>query len=70
MNSLQLELDHLIALMAPPYRESWKQYAWAKANILAEHDPSRYGALPQLLAAAMKSTSTGTQASGMQEGKA
>lgn len=70
MDSLQQELTHLVALMAAPFRESWKQYAWAKANILAQHDPFTYAELPRLLQAAMKSTSTSTPESGTQEVKA
>lgn len=52
------ELQHLINLMAPPYREAWKAYAWAKATALAASDPENYAGLPQRLAQAMKPSSS------------
>lgn len=51
--SLLYELNHLVNLCAPPYRESWSAYAWAKAKGLAEHDPETYADLPRLLKEAM-----------------
>lgn len=51
--SLQCELQHLCNLCAEPYRESWKKYAWAKAQILASSDPETYADLPALLTEAL-----------------
>jgi len=53
---LHSELRHLINLMAEPYREGWKSYAWAKANALAASDPV-YRELPRLLREAMQTDS-------------
>lgn len=60
MDALQTELAHLVALMAPPYRDAWRQYCWAKANVLAEGNPTEYGELPKLLAREMRSKDTST----------
>ena len=69
MSALQTELAHLVALMAPPYRESWKAYCWAKANVLAESNPSDYASLPQLLKEAMQPKSSDSGAAGTLAGK-
>ncbi len=52
------ELQHLVNLMAEPYREPWRAYAWAKANALAASDPENYRDLPKRLATAMKPPSS------------
>lgn len=57
MTNLETELEHLVHLMAPPYREQWKAFCWAKAVYLSEHNPTDYATLPELLRAAMKSGS-------------
>jgi hypothetical protein len=31
-------LTHLVSLMAPPFREAWRQYCWRRAKELAK-DP-------------------------------
>lgn len=49
MTPLETELAHLVSLMAPPYREQWKAYCWAKANALAESCPADYAGLPAAL---------------------
>lgn len=54
MTNLETELEHLVHLMAPPYRDQWKAYCWAKAVYLSEHSPADYGTLPALLKAAMQ----------------
>ena len=51
--SLQYELTHLVNLCAPPYRESWRNYVWAKAQILARSNPETYSELPALLTKAL-----------------
>ena len=51
--SLEYELQHLINLAAPPFRECWAAYIWVKAKGLAEHDPATYGDLPRRLKEAM-----------------
>jgi hypothetical protein len=53
MTALQTELDHLVNLMAPPWREAWKSYCWAKAVYLAESNKEEYGDLPRQLKEAM-----------------
>jgi hypothetical protein len=58
MTNLETELMHLVNLMAPPYTEQWKAYSWAKAKALARSNPEDYAELPQMLAAAMKSSSS------------
>lgn len=60
MTSIETELAHLVSLMAPPYRENWKAYCWAKAQILAEHNPKDYPELPSRLKRAMQSDSNGS----------
>ncbi len=62
MSELQLELQHLIALMAPPWRDYWAQYCWIKAKGLAQHDPDTYRDLPRLLTDAMQSASSAATA--------
>jgi len=57
MTPLETELQHLLSLMAPPYRDNWKAYCWAKANALAETDPEFYAGLPQRLKEAMQTDS-------------
>lgn len=57
MTPLEMELRHLISLMAPPYRDNWKAYCWAKAQILAEHNAKDYAGLPAALVKAMQSDS-------------
>ena len=51
MTALETHLAHLIALLAPPHRESWRAYVWDRALTLAK-DPE-YSALPDMLKAAM-----------------
>lgn len=64
MTNLETELQHLVHLMADPYREHWKAYCWAKAVYLSEHNPQEYGQLPARLKAAMKPGSPASSASG------
>ena len=45
-------LAHLVALMAAPYHEGWKRYAWERAKELAEADPE-LAELPRMLTEAM-----------------
>lgn len=54
MTNLETELAHLVNLMAPPMREYWKSYCWAKAGYLAESNPADYKDLPRLLTEAMR----------------
>jgi hypothetical protein len=63
MTNLQVELSHLINLMAAPYRESWKTYCWAKAVYLSESNPHEYSELPRLLKEAMLQQSSTSEAS-------
>lgn len=51
--SLQYELTHLCNLCAAPYRDAWRGYVWAKAQVLASHDPETYAQLPALLTQAL-----------------
>jgi len=53
--SLQYELQHLLNLSAPPYRESWDAYIRAKARGLAKHYPQDYSELPRMLEEALGS---------------
>lgn len=55
MTNLEIELDHLVNLMAAPFQENLKAYCWAKAVYLSEHNPTEYGELPARLKAAMTS---------------
>lgn len=64
MTNLETELQHLVHLMAGPYREHWKAYCWAKAVYLSEHNPTDYGELPARLKAAMTSGLPVSSASG------
>lgn len=50
--TLQDHLTHLIALMAEPYHDAWKTYAWDRAKELAAKDPE-LADLPRLLTEAM-----------------
>jgi hypothetical protein len=50
---METELSHLVSLMAPPFRENWKAYAWAKALELSA-DPE-FAGLPAALKKAMQS---------------
>lgn len=69
MDALQIELAHLVNLMAPPYRENWKTYCWAKAGYLAESNPKEYAELPRLLKEAMQPKSSSSEASGTPGGR-
>lgn len=62
MANLDIELAHLVNLMAPPYREHWKTYCWAKAVYLSESNPKDYEKLPQLLKEAMSKSAPGEKA--------
>ena len=62
MTALQVELAHLIALMAPPFQANWSRYCWAKANVLAESNPQDYADLPRLLKEAMFKSAPGEKA--------
>lgn len=57
MTPLERELQHLINLMAPPFRNGWAQYCWAKALGLAKSDPENYAELPERLKASMRKSS-------------
>lgn len=63
MTNLEEELQHLLNLMAEPYRAYWQPYCEAKARGLAKKYPEEYLTLPDLLAAALKSSAS--EASGM-----
>lgn len=54
MKSLETELAHLLALLEPPYAQGWRTYCEKKAEGLARKYPQEYGALPDLLKAAMQ----------------
>jgi hypothetical protein len=45
-------LAHLVTLMAEPYHEAWRIYAWARAKELAAKEPE-LADLPRLLTEAM-----------------
>lgn len=60
MTPCDLELQHLLNLMAEPYRKNWKAYCWAKATALAAEYPEDYGDLPRRLTEAMQATSNGS----------
>lgn len=60
MSRLQIELAHLVNLMAPPFRENFKAFCWDKALRLAETDAEEFAELPALLKAAMQSDSNGS----------
>lgn len=62
MTALQVELAHLIALMAPPFQANWSRYCWVKANVLAESNPQEYADLPRLLKEAMHRSSASAEA--------
>lgn len=51
--SLEYELQHLLNLAAPPFRENWIKYVHAKARVLADWQPNVYGALPDRLTQAL-----------------
>lgn len=57
MTNLETELAHLTNLMAPPFKDQWRAYCWAKAVYLSEHNPTEYAELPARLKAAMTSGS-------------
>jgi hypothetical protein len=54
---LETELQHLLNLMAEPYRENWETYCLWKAKGLAKHYPEDYAELPSRLKKAMQSDS-------------
>jgi len=62
MTNLEIELAHLVGLMAPPMREYWRSYCWAKAGYLAESNPKDYADLPRLLTEAMLKSAPGEKA--------
>lgn len=51
-------LAHLLKMLAPPFTENYKAWAWDRAKEIAK-DPE-HAELPKMLAAAMTSTSTPT----------
>lgn len=53
-SALNVELTHLLALAAYPYRECWVEYVTVKAKLLAKHYPEEYLTLPALLSEALK----------------
>lgn len=55
MTPLETELAHLVSLMAPPFRENWKAYCWAKANALESR--AEFAGLASALAKQMQSDS-------------
>lgn len=57
MTPCDIELQHLLNLMAEPYRENWKAYCWAKATALAAEYPEDYAELPRRLTEAMQTVS-------------
>ena len=56
--TLDQHLAHLIALLAPPYREAWRAYVWQRALELSEQPG--LGNLPQMLTEAMSPRATST----------
>lgn len=52
---LTRELDHLVSLLQPPYREAWRAYVWQKANAMAREFPDLYADLPAALTKRMSS---------------
>lgn len=55
MTALEIELNHLVNLMRPPFKDGWARYCWAKANAMASH--ADYAGLPAALASRMQSDS-------------
>ena len=49
MTPCETELEHLMNLCAPPYRDNWIEYVTWKARGLAKHYPEDYQDLPRLL---------------------
>jgi hypothetical protein len=58
MTSMEIELNHLVNLMKPPFKDGWSRYCWAKAQILEQHNPKDYAGLPAALAKAMQKDSS------------
>ena len=50
--TLDDHLEHLVALLAPPYREAWREYVWQRAKDLSM-EPG-LAELPRLLTRAMR----------------
>ena len=53
MKRLQIELEHMLRLLQPPFTENWKRYVWAKAKEMAKEP--EFAELPKLLAERMQS---------------
>jgi len=56
MNKLE-HLEHLVSLMAEPFREAWKAHCWRRAKELAAQNPE-LADLPEMLAQAVKSSAS------------
>ena len=56
--TIEQHLAHLIALLAPPYREAWRAYVWQRAKELSKQP--ELADLPRLLKEAMSSRDAST----------
>lgn len=53
MKRLQIELEHMLRLLQPPFTANWKRYVWAKAKEMSQEP--EFAELPKLLAERMQS---------------
>ena len=50
MSRLEMELEHMLLMISPPFSQGWRAFIWDKAKRLAEKEPEEFANLPAMLA--------------------
>lgn len=61
MDRLETELSHMLRLLAPPFRASWREYVWEKAKHLEATDLDFAGLTARLAASLQPPSATSSE---------
>ena len=69
MDRLEMELEHMLLMISPPFSQGWRAFIWDKAKRLAEREPAEFANLPAMLASsAQRQSSTSSEKPAEQPG--
>ena len=49
MSRMEMELEHMLLMISPPFFHGWRNFIWDKAKRLAEQEPMEFADLPRRL---------------------
>ena len=49
MSRMEMELEHMLLMISPPFFHGWRNFIWDKAKRLAQQEPMEFADLPRRL---------------------